>query len=174
MVGVPLMRLDATNSLVMGLAVASALGAFWVMSPSEGAAQPATMVAVAEAPVSPGAAQIRKHADGHFWAETAVDGHSVKMMVDTGASLVALTPEDAARLGITADELDYDGEVSTAAGKVRAAHVTLEAVSIAGVEMKNVEALVVRDGLPHSLLGMSYLGRLSEFSATKTSLTLRV
>jgi len=54
-----------------------------------------------------------------------------------------------------------------------AARVALETVAVAGTRVDRVEALVVERGLPHSLLGMSYLGRLSSFSATPTELTLR-
>ena len=61
----------------------------------------------------------------------------------------------------------------TASGRVGAARVTLDHVAVAGARVDHVEALVVRDGLPHSLLGMSYLGRLSRFEATPAGLTLR-
>ncbi|RZJ74790.1 MAG: hypothetical protein EON88_37310, partial [Brevundimonas sp.] len=56
---------------------------------------------------------------------------------------------------------------------VAAAPVTLQTVSVAGARVEQVEALVVAEGLPHSLLGMSYLGRLSAFTATPAALTLR-
>ena len=56
---------------------------------------------------------------------------------------------------------------------VRAAPVELTAVAVAGARVDAVRALVVEHGLPHSLLGMSYLGRLSSFSATPAGLTLR-
>jgi aspartyl protease family protein len=94
-------------------------------------------------------------------------------MVDTGASVVALTREDAARLGLRHTDADFSGPVVTASGPVRAAPVELEAVAVAGARVDRVRALVVDQGLPHSLLGMSYLGRLSSFSATPAGLTLR-
>ena len=68
---------------------------------------------------------------------------------------------------------DFSGTVITASGSVRAARVALDTVAVAGTRVDQVEALVVERGLPHSLLGMSYLGRLSSFSATPTELTLR-
>ena len=55
----------------------------------------------------------------------------------------------------------------------RAAEVKLASVSIAGARVNDVEALVIEKGLPSSLLGMTYLGRLSAFEATKTALILR-
>ena len=94
-------------------------------------------------------------------------------MVDTGASMVALTPADAARLGLKLTPADFNATVITASGPVAAARVELRTVAVAGAHVDRVEALVVQQGLPHSLLGMSYLGRLSGFTATPAALTLR-
>ena len=90
-----------------------------------------------------------------------------------GATVVALTPDDAVRLGLRLKPEDFSGTVITASGPVRAAPVELQAVAVAGARVERVEALVVERGLPHSLLGMSYLGRLSSFSATPVEITLR-
>ena len=71
------------------------------------------------------------------------------------------------------DGNDFSATVITASGPVPAATVALQAVAVAGARVEQVEALVVQRGLPHSLLGMSYLGRLSSFSATPSEITLR-
>lgn len=166
------MRFDLSSAAVMALAVASALTTAWWMDQAglRGQAQAATPVpAVAAGP----AGQVLKAADGHYWAEADIDGRAVRVMVDTGASVVVLTPADAARLGLKLTPADFSGTVITASGPVRAAPVRLEAVAVAGARVAGVEALVVEQGLPHSLLGMSYLGRLSSFSATPAGLTLR-
>ena len=63
--------------------------------------------------------------------------------------------------------------MQTASGLARAAPVELAAVSVAGARVERVQALVVEEGLAYSLLGMSYLGRLSAFEATPAGLTLR-
>jgi aspartyl protease family protein len=128
---------------------------------------------VAEASAEGQAAQVSKGADGHYWAQANVNGRWIKFLVDTGASSVALTTEDARRLGIDVAVLDYERPVITANGATKAAPVRLDRVSIAGATVEDVEAMVVRDGLPTSLLGMSYLGRLSRFEATPTTLILR-
>lgn len=130
-------------------------------------------VSPAEADPASSAAQVAKARDGHYWAEAMVDGRWVRFLVDTGASTVALTREDALRLGFDLDNLTYDRPVATASGKTMAAGVTLDRVSVAGARVDGVEALVVKEGLSASLLGMSYLGRLSRFEATPTSLILR-
>jgi aspartyl protease family protein len=120
-----------------------------------------------------GAAQIVKAADGHFWAEAKVDGRAVRFLIDTGATAVALSQTDAKRLGIDTKALDYNYKVMTASGETRAASVTLASVSVAGAQVRDVEALVVEKGLETSLLGMTYLGRLSSFQATPRALVLR-
>jgi len=119
------------------------------------------------------AAQVIKAADGHYWAEASVNGSRVKFLVDTGATAVALTLADAQRLGIRPDSLNYDASVTTANGKTRAAVVTLASVAVGGARIDNVDALVIEAGLDSSLLGMSYLGRLSRFEATPQALILR-
>jgi len=166
------MRFDLSSAAVMALAVASALTTAWWMDQAglRGQAQAATPVPVAATGPD---GQVLKAADGHYWAEADIDGRAVRVMVDTGASVVVLTPADAARLGLKLTAADFSGTVITASGPVRAAPVRLEAVAVAGARVAGVEALVVEQGLPHSLLGMSYLGRLSSFSATPAGLTLR-
>lgn len=166
------MRFDPSSAAVVAIAVAAALATAWGMDQAgvRGQAQAAT---AAPAPAAGGPAQVLKAADGHYWADAEIDGRAVRVMVDTGASVVALTRADAARLGLSLTDADFSSTVVTASGPVRAAPVELRAVAVAGARVDAVEALVVEDGLPHSLLGMSYLGRLSSFSATPSALTLR-
>lgn len=120
-----------------------------------------------------GAAALTKAEDGHFWADARVNGAQVRVMVDTGATAVALTPYDARRVGLDPDVLVYDAPINTAAGPAHAAVASLERISIAGIEARNVEAIVVPEGLSHSLLGMSYLERLSRIEVTRDTLILR-
>jgi aspartyl protease family protein len=117
-------------------------------------------------------AAIRKAADGHFWAQGQVQGQKVRFLIDTGATAVALTPGDAERLGFQTRDLKYVYQVMTAAGPSRAASITLSSVSVGGARLDNVTAMVVEKGLDTSLLGMSFLGRLSRFEATREALTL--
>jgi aspartyl protease family protein len=168
------MRFDVSSAGIMALAVASALTTTWWLNHAgaRGQAFAATPAAV-HAPAHGAAARVLKAADGHYWADALIDGKAVRVMVDTGASVVVLTPADAARLGLRLKADDFSGSLITASGPVRAARVALETVAVAGTRVDRVEALVVERGLPHSLLGMSYLGRLSSFSATPTELTLR-
>jgi aspartyl protease family protein len=119
------------------------------------------------------AASISKASDGHYWAEADVNGQRVRFLVDTGATAVALTPADALRLGFRSQDLDFRYTVTTASGPARGAAVKLASVSVAGARVADVDALVIEKGLDASLLGMTYLGRLSRFEATRSSMILR-
>ena len=127
----------------------------------------------ADASLAPGDAQVTKAPDGHYWADAQVNGHSVRFLVDTGASFVALTRTDAEQLGLNPSALVYDAPVATANGATHAARVQLDYVAVSGARVEQVPAMVIADGLSTSLLGMSYLNRLSRFEATPTSLILR-
>ena len=134
---------------------------------------PAFASTAADRPAQPDGGGILKAKDGHFWAEGEVNGAPVRFLVDTGATVVALTPADAERLGFDLDRLNYVSGVMTAGGRTRAAAVRLDSVEVAGARLEDVDALVIEKGLDASLLGMSYLGRLSSFQATRRSMILR-
>jgi len=118
-------------------------------------------------------AMILKASDGHYWADGDVNGAPVRFLVDTGATAVALAPDDARRLGFDLNSLEYGYRVVTAGGQARAAAVKLGSVTVAGARLENVDALVIEKGLDASLLGMTYLGRLASFQATRQALILQ-
>jgi aspartyl protease family protein len=151
----------------MALAGASAVTA---LPPSPSRIARLEAVGFADSAAEHGSGAVAKGADGHFWADAEVNGQKVRFLVDTGATAVALTPKDAERLGIKPRDLNYGHDVVTVGGGARAAAVTLASVSINGAKVDNVQALVISDGLDVSLLGMSYLGRLTRFEATRTTL----
>ena len=170
-----MVRIDTQSVVVLGFALMASFGTAVTIRHLEGdgMAQAATPVVGAAIGASGTDAQVVKGADGHYWAEANIDGKAVRVLVDTGASVVALTRADALRLGVDPEPEAFTGKVQTASGVVRAAPVQLKTISVAGARVDRVEALVVEQGLEYSLLGMSYLGRLSAFSATPTGLTLR-
>jgi aspartyl protease family protein len=164
-------------ALAGAVAAVGAAHAVTTLAPESGheASEP-QLRASAEAPVAEPIvrpASISKASDGHFWAEAEVNGERVRFLVDTGATAVALTAADAQRLGFAPKELDYAYTVTTASGPARAAQIKLASISVAGARIPNVEALVIEKGLDTSLLGMTYLGRLSRFEATPQALILR-
>jgi aspartyl protease family protein len=118
--------------------------------------------------------RVRRGGDGHFVASTRVNGNTVRMIVDTGASTVVLRPEDARRIGLRLGDLSYNVAVQTANGRAYAARVRLERIEIGKLSIENVEALVTRPGALHrSLLGMSFLSRLRSYEFSGNQLILR-
>lgn len=121
-----------------------------------------------------GVVELRKTLDGHFRASTGVNGETVPMLVDTGASLVVLSYDDAASIGLAPERLAFTTPVQTANGRAYVAPVTLERLAIGAIELGQVRAAVAEEGkLGSSLLGMSFLGRLSETSFRGDRLVLR-
>ena len=108
--------------------------------------------------------EIEAKDNGHFNAQADINGRPIDVMIDTGATMVALSYEDAERAGILLNDTDFTRAVSTANGVARVAPVTLERVSIGNITVRDVPAAVAERGrLKTSLLGMSFLSRLSRF-----------
>ena len=110
--------------------------------------------------------------NGQYWADARVNFAPVDFLVDTGASSVALRLEDALAAGIRERDLRFDVEVETANGRTYAALTRLDTITVGPITLDDVEALVVRDGLSVSLLGMSFLNRLQKFEVGAGQLTL--
>ncbi len=110
---------------------------------------------------------------GQYHYKGRVNSGYVDFLVDTGASAIALTPADARKAGLRDTQLIYDVPISTAGGRNYAARVTLDQVTLGGIMLRDVEALVVKEGLEVSLLGMTWLGQLQEVKATPNALLLR-
>lgn len=109
--------------------------------------------------VEHGIIEVPRRPDGHFYMILEVGGVPIEFVVDTGATDVVLSLEDAARVGFVRDELFFDGQASTANGIVRTATVRLPDVRLGGIDEGTVRASVNEGDLETSLLGMSYLQR---------------
>ena len=112
-------------------------------------------------------------AEGHFIVEARVNGIPLRFMVDTGASDVVLSPADARRLGFTPDKLVFNRRYGTANGVVMGAPVRLRQVAVGPIVLENVRASVNAAPMGRSLLGMSFLSRLSGYEVARDHLTLR-
>ncbi|MDO9608361.1 MAG: TIGR02281 family clan AA aspartic protease [Brevundimonas sp.] len=170
-----MIRIDLQSAAVMSVALVASFATALTIRHLQGgeAAMAATADVAITASASGTPTQVVKGPDGHYWAQAKIEGRAVQVLVDTGATVVALTRADARRLGVDPAPEAFTGKVQTASGVVRAAPVDLKTISVAGVRVDYVEALVVEDGLTYSLVGRSYLGRLSAFEATPNGLTLR-
>jgi aspartyl protease family protein len=132
---------------------------------------PTPTIAVAS---TPGEVELQRTYDGHFRARAQIGDAGIGMMLDTGASIVLLRYDDAARIGLDMDRLIFSTPVTTANGRAMVAPVTLETIRIGGVLVENVRAAVAQSGNLHtSLLGMSFLGELEEVSIRRDRMILR-
>ncbi len=118
--------------------------------------------------------EIEAETNGHFNTEADINGRPVDVMIDTGATMVALSYEDAERAGLMLRDKDFTRAVSTANGIAHFAPVTLDRVSIGDITVRDVPAAVAERGrLNTSLLGMSFLSRLSGFDMRAGRLVLQ-
>lgn len=124
-------------------------------------------------PISQGSVISIPRTNGQFFTQGRVNSGSVHFLIDTGASTVALTPEDAQKAGIHLRDLVFDRPVDTANGRTMGASVKLRDVSLGGVRVTNVEAIVLKEGLSVSLLGMTFLGKLQKVEVMPNQMVLR-
>ena len=111
---------------------------------------------------------------GDFNIKAQINGARVAMVLDTGASSVVLTRDDAKAAGLPLEVLAYTVNIDTANGRTRAAPVTLDRIAIGSLVERSVDALVAQPGqLKTSLLGMSFLNRLQSWEVSGDRLMLR-
>jgi aspartyl protease family protein len=119
-----------------------------------------------------GSRTFRASANGHFYIEATVEGTPVLFLVDTGATMVILSPADARRIGYDLDGLKYTSFAETANGSVRGAPVKLRSIALGSLRLTDVAAEVNQADMSQSLLGMSFLSRLSGYEVRGGELTL--
>ena len=127
-------------------------------------AAPATVRAEEAMLRAASATELKADSRGHFIVQAEINGRDIWVMVDTGATAVALSYEDAKEAGLRPGSLDFNIPITTANGVGMAARVKLDRVEIDGVRVYDVDGMVLPEGaLRGSLLGMSYLSRLRSF-----------
>jgi aspartyl protease family protein len=163
--------------IIAGLCIAFA-GLFPHYADKAMSARPAptpTAMVATPAPSSAGSRTVVIPRDrrGHFQVDARVDGQRMGFMVDTGASVIALTATDARRLGLHPSQREFTAKVKTANGTVRAAPTQLDQVQIDDVTVRNVAALIMPDeALGENLLGLSFLSKLRRFEYSNGKLVL--
>lgn len=117
--------------------------------------------------------ELTAQSNGHFFAEAEINGRSVNVMVDTGASMVALTYDDARSAGVVPLDSEFTRRANTANGIAKYAPIVIDRLAIGDVEVRNVQAAVMEEGkLGTTLLGMSFLGRLGRVDMRSGKLVL--
>lgn len=115
--------------------------------------------------------EIRAERDGHFYVDAEINLRPVRLMVDTGATVVALRKSDAQAAGIRLRQADFHNPVQTANGTTLAAEAVLDSIVVEDVEVRNIRALVIPDEqLSISLLGGSFLNGLERFEVADGTL----
>ncbi len=120
-----------------------------------------------------GTATFRRGLGGHFEVVTVVNGHRTPMIFDTGASAVVLTEADAQAAGIDIGTLRYNIPVTTANGTGMAARIRIDELDVGGIVRRGVSAFVTdANALDRSLLGMTFLETLSQYTVSRNALIL--
>lgn len=111
-------------------------------------------------------------ANGHFFADGQVNGMTVHFLIDTGASGVALTADDAQRAGLQFSSLEFTPVGSGASGEVRGKLVTLDRVSLGGRTVEGVSGVILEGG-QMSLLGQSFLSQMGTIEIKGDQMVIR-
>jgi len=119
-----------------------------------------------------GSVTLSRANDGHFHATLTVNGRDVDFVVDTGATLIVLSKDDAQAIGIEVENLNFLGQSYTANGVVSTADVRLNHITLGDMILYDMRASVNGGELHQSLLGMDYINQFSEFKISGDTLTL--
>ena len=184
--------MQSTVKMAAGVAVAAVIAASLVAEQTKTrAAAPAPPPAQQRAAATPppaaqggaaarprrasgGAVSLTSDGRGHYFAPVEINGRVTTMMVDTGASIVALSAEDVRKLGVIVPANAPTVQLSTANGVVSAPRVRLPELRLDSIVVRDVEATLLPDGVRSvSLLGMSFLGKLSSFQVADGELLLK-
>ncbi len=132
-------------------------------------AQPATA-----APAGGNTAMLYADTRGHFHADIYIRGIPVRTLVDTGASLVSFSTEDAAKFGLRDESSQKKAQFNTANGLVTASIVRIPEMRLQGITVYDVEAAIMPKGsMSGTLLGMSFMKKLQSYESRGTSMVLR-
>lgn len=165
-----------------GIMVLTGLAAFALSMPAAGEdmtrIMPAANIAITAvtAPASPLPAlpgqTIRRHADGLFYVEAQANGHSIRFVVDTGATVVVLNKDDAEKLGIPFEGLASRGSMRTVGGSSDMRWAKIDRLDMAGKRIEKINAAVVAGGLPVSLMGQNALEQLGTVTLRGDTMTI--
>lgn len=122
--------------------------------------------------VSSGVVEVPRRADGHYYLTLRINDAPVEFVVDTGATDVVLTTQDARKVGIDPDNLDFIGTAMTANGRVRTAPTRVDTAVLGDITVENLKVYVNEGMMDTSLLGMSYLRRFERIEIADDMLIL--
>lgn len=115
---------------------------------------------------------LEAESDGHFYLEALVDRSRITFLIDTGASISVLNPDDARELRLETRGREPTHEVQTGGGTVKMTAVTLPRIEVGQLRLEGLQALVTEVDMPHSVLGMNFLRRLRSYSVESGKMVL--
>ena len=160
------------KAFVIMVAMGTCIGLMWPSGEPEAPAATTAATAKTSGPIRAMETRIERTPGGHFYVNGEVNGQLVNFVVDTGATSVALTQEDARRVGVDFSPAEFEVVGSGASGPVRGKLITLARVSVDGKEVTSVRGAVL-EGLDQSLLGQTYLSRIGGVEMRGDSMVLR-
>lgn len=121
----------------------------------------------------PKAVMVEKSEDGGFYVMGDVDGTKVRFAIDTGATDIVLSPDDARRIGMDPTALKYSAPRETANGVGYSAFIKVTSLTVGPIRLTDVPVTVNQQPMSTSLLGMSFLRRLDTFTIRGDQLFLK-
>lgn len=119
-----------------------------------------------------GSVQLQRNENGHFYADVDINGAQVHMLVDTGATGIALSRDDARKAGIATSIGMNDVVGQGADGSVHGEYVTVDKMSLGGKTVEHMNAIVLNNG-DQSLLGQAFLSQFASVEIHGDTMTLR-
>ena len=119
-----------------------------------------------------GGLTLERASDGHFYANPTINSRELHVLVDTGASVVALTGEDARAIGLDWDDAEIRPIARGASGDVHGVPATIDRMQLGGLEAHDVAAIIVPEGLDITLLGQSFLHQVGRVEISGDAMTL--
>lgn len=160
------MKLALSAFVAAGLAIGFLIPAGDGDTPAEPTSAPQSV------PDQPRETRLTPGRSGHFHTEAMVNGKPVEFIVDTGATVVALTIADARRIGIPVNPAAFQVIGSGASGPVQGQPIMIDRITLDGKEARMVRGAVIQ-GLGVSLLGQAYLSRISSVTMSRGEMILR-
>lgn len=119
-----------------------------------------------------GEVQLERQANGHFYTEATVKGVPIHVVVDTGASVVALTGDDARKVGLSWSEDEVEPIARGASGEVSGVIRRVDSIGVGGIVVRDLEVMIIPTGLDVTLLGQNYLSRISRVEMSGSRMVL--
>lgn len=155
------------QALVWGLLFLGVIAAFGLWNDIRQTVRPTQSVISAQ-----GRIELPRAPDGHYYLTAEVNGAAIRFLVDTGATDIFLSREDAIAAGLDPANLAFIGSAMTANGEVRTAPVRLESIRLGPHEDRGLRAFVNAGEMRESLLGMTYLQRFLSVEIRQGALIL--